>query len=142
MTYTIESEPDGLVVRLSGHISSDEILAANIEGWEHPERDSHRYQLWDLRAVLSVQVEVGDPYILAAMDNAAFGRNAMNKTAVVLTDPAIAALFDEYLATLDVKAMEAQAFENETAARGWLGAPCRSSATCQESSRPFGPARN
>ncbi len=57
MPYETIVEGVGLVFRFRGDVDTKEIMGANAEGWEHPNWQSHRYQIWDYTNVESMTME-------------------------------------------------------------------------------------
>ena len=65
MSYETIDEGAGLVFRFYGDVAIKEIMTANTEGWEHPNWETHRYQIWDYSNVKTMIVEEQESVVVA-----------------------------------------------------------------------------
>jgi hypothetical protein len=120
MPYQIVDEGDGLVLRISGDVSFEEITAANQEGWEHPEWDKHQYQIWDFKKIRTFGVNEEDALLSAYMDNAHTQHTKLIKAAFIADDQTTINILKAYIAGVKSENLEAQIFADETEARKWV----------------------
>ena len=120
MPYEMIDEGIGLVFRFRGDVATKEIMAANTEGWEHPNWQSHRYQIWDYLNVDSMSMDKPDSLAFAKMDSVAFRVSQPIKIAFVTKSQQIIDLCESYAASLDIENMMARTFGDEATARQWL----------------------
>ena len=120
MPYEIIDEGIGLLIRFRGDIATKEIMTANTEGWEHPNWQRHRYQIWDYSNVDSMVMDEPDSVAFAKIDSVAFQNTLPMKICFIAVDKAIIGLCETYSATLDVEESEARVFRDETTARQWV----------------------
>ncbi len=120
MPYEIIDEGIGLVFRFGGNVATKDLMAANAEGWEHPNWQSHRYQIWDYADVETITMEEPDPLLIAKMDSVAFRTTLPMKIAFIANSQQIVDFCESYIASLVIENMEARTFSDEVAARQWL----------------------
>jgi len=120
MPYEMIDEGVGLVFRFRGDIGIEELRTANEEGWEHPNWQNHRYQIWNYLNVDTLSLNVPDSLLFAKMDSVAFQVTLSMKIAFVTNNQQIIAICETYIADIDTEAMEARIFEDEAAARQWI----------------------
>ncbi len=120
MPYEMIDEGIGLVFRFRGDVATKELMAANAEGWEHPNWQTHRYQIWDYSNVETITTEEPDSLLFAKMDSVAFRTTLPMKIAFVSNSEQIIDFCESYIASLDTENMEARTFGDEAAARQWV----------------------
>ncbi len=120
MPYETIDEGIGLVFRFRGDVITKEIMAANTEGWEHPNWQKHRYQIWDYSNVETMIMDEPDSLLFAKMDSAAFQTTLPMKIAFVANSEKIIGLCETYAASLDTENLEARTFGDEATARQWI----------------------
>jgi hypothetical protein len=120
MPYETIDEGGGLVFQFHGDVSTKEIMTANKKGWEHPNWQKHRYQIWNYSSVDSMTMDEPDSLLFAKMDSVAFRTTLPMKIAFVANSKYIIDLCESYAATLETDNMEARTFGDEAAARQWV----------------------
>ncbi len=120
MPYETIDEGIGLVFRFRGDVVTGELMTANKEGWEHPNWQTHRYQIWDYSNVTSMTMEEPDSLLFAKMDSAAFRTTLPMKIAFVTISEKIVDYCETYIESLDTENMEARVFGDEATARQWV----------------------
>ncbi|MFP6743408.1 MAG: hypothetical protein VCD33_17590 [Alphaproteobacteria bacterium] len=118
--YEIIDEGIGLLFRFRGDIATKEIMAANTEGWEHPNWQKHQYQIWDYSGVGVMIMDEPDSLAFAKMDSVAFQNTLPMKIGFIAVSKQIIDLCETYVATLDAEKSEARVFSDEATARQWL----------------------
>ena len=120
MPYETIDEGIGLVFRFRGDVVTEELMTANKEGWEHPNWQTHRYQIWDYSNVETMTMDEPDSLVFAKMDSIAFRATLSMKIAFITNNEHIIDLCESYAASLDTENMEARTFGDEAAARQWV----------------------
>ena len=120
MPYEIIDEGSGLVFRFRGDVITKEIMTANTEGWEHPNWQAHRYQIWDYTNVDTINFDERDSLLFAKMDSVAFQATLPMKITFVAYSEHIIDLCESYIASLETENIEARIFGDEAAARQWV----------------------
>ena len=121
MAYEIIDEGTGLLLRFSGDIATKEIMAANMEAWEHPNWHAHEYQGWDYTKVGTMTMDEPDAHAFAKMDAVAFQSTLPRKIAFVAVSQHIIDICEAYGETLDAEEAESRVFTDEATARQWIG---------------------
>ena len=120
MPYEMIDEGTGLIFRFRGDVTTKEIMAINAKGWEHPNWQTHRYQIWDYSNVETMSMDEPDSLLFAKMDSVAFQNTLPMKIAFIANSKHIIDLCENYAASLETKNMEARTFGDEAAARRWV----------------------
>ncbi len=120
MPHETIDEGIGLVFRFRGDVATKELMAANAEGWEHPNWQAHRYQIWDYSNVETMTMEEPDSLLFAKMDSVAFRTTLPMKIAFVTISEPITDFCETYIESLDTENMEARTFGDEATARQWV----------------------
>lgn len=121
MPYNARFEPNGVLVRWSGHMTSQELLDYMKELQNHERFGQIRYELHDFRPCQSVRFDKADTDFVAALDYA--GSNANHGTimhiAVVAQNPAVEEAVRAYTEPA-LSPYPIRLFPDLEAAREWL----------------------
>ncbi len=120
MPHDMIDEGFGLVCRLRGAITLDEIRATNEQGWEHPSREKHFYHIWDFRDVDALVIDKNDTVVMASIENVAVRSTRRRKTALLATDEQIIELCEKYIEGRRSAGSEIRLFADEAEARKWV----------------------
>ncbi|MCC3860312.1 STAS/SEC14 domain-containing protein [Pseudemcibacter aquimaris] len=121
MPYQITSENRGIYIKLEGVITFKDVRRAAADGWEHENRDSNIYQIWDYRNTFEFEVELLETALAARMDNIAFSNiGIFTKIAVIADLNEIIDKYKSYQKYLDHTLVEANIFKEEEQAREWV----------------------
>ena len=118
MPFSIKKEKSGLFIHLYGDTSMKEIMACNMQTWEHHDNNSHKYHLWDMSEIGSFEGCHEDAILISKMDNHAFSR--MNVLmALVATHPRLLEIANIYKDEVDQDSVRTECFECIKQARKW-----------------------
>lgn len=121
MPHKLLSEDQGLYFSLNGSVTFQDIRFACAEGWEHENRMSNIYQIWDFRKVDKFDMEHLEAVMGARMDNVAFGEiGNFTKIAIVSNRIDIIGKYLVYKGCLDNDIVEADVFSSISDARNWI----------------------
>lgn len=121
MPHKLISEDHGLYFSLSGNVNFREIRFACAEGWEHKNRMSNTYQIWDFEKVDKFEMEHLEAVMGARMDNVAFGEiGNLTKIAIVSNRIDIIGKYLVYKGCLDNEIVMADVFNSVSDARNWI----------------------
>lgn len=122
MPHKIISEEYGLYFSLNGNVNFQDIRFACAEGWEHKNRMSNIYQIWDFQNVDKFDMEHLEAVMGARMDNVAFGEiGNLTKIAIVSNRIDIIGKYLVYKGCLDNDIVMADVFNSIIDARAWIG---------------------
>lgn len=121
MNYEIIWEsPQSVVKRHFGHLTNDDVLAANIEIEADPRFDSLRYVINDFLGCSGATVSAPEVEEVCAIDRSAAITNPKIKIAMVATCPEIVAAANAY-ASHGLTLYQTRVFCCMADARAWLG---------------------
>jgi len=118
MPYQIITEPEGLMIVITGLYSDAEMNEASVKSWEHPNWLHNRYQIVDLTGIEGYSIEQSDVAVMAMKDNIAF-RQIPTKMALIAVDQSIVDLCNVYIDSVKSETMQTQIFPDEASARAW-----------------------
>lgn len=129
MPYTTDWDPNGIRWTFRGHVSAEEIMAANGEFYSDIRSDTARYQIIDAREVTSVEWNPTEIAKMAGFDKGAESTVKDIRVAYLTRDPEIREKLEKYveISRRLESSWEFQGFEDLDAAREWAssGAPAR-----------------
>jgi len=120
--HITEWEPEGILWTYSGHVTADEIMAANMEFYDDLRSELARYQLVDAREVTSLEWDPTEIAKTAAFDKGAEATTVKDvRVAYVTLDPAIRGKIERYadISRQLETSWEFRGFEDLDAARAW-----------------------
>lgn len=121
MPHKLISEDQGLYFSLNGNVTFRDIRFACAEGWEHKNRMSNIYQIWDFQKVDKFDMEHLEAVMGARMDNVAFGEiGNLTKIAIVSNRIDIIGKYLVYKGCLDNDIVKADVFSSVSDARTWI----------------------
>ncbi len=120
MPYVLREEEHGLFMRFWGRPDTSEIFAALSLCWEHPKRETVRYELWDCEDVVGIDAADLDALAFAYMDNANNRRLPSKKFAFITQNADLIAFLEIYRGGIDGSKIAMGIFPTEEEARRWL----------------------
>lgn len=124
MPYTIHWEPRGVVERLVGTITREELENLSRDFYNDERSDSVKYKILDCTGVDAAHINCEDMRHFAAVD---YGGSLSLRTlryAVIINDARQQSLLNQYLKVSEKLGTPwvFQFFQNESEARRWVGA--------------------
>ena len=112
--------PNGLIKRHFGHVTSSEVLAANIQAEADHRFDSLKYVINDFSDCTGLTVLPSVNAEIAAIDNAASASNPNIRIAIVATHPELVSTGNSY-ANNPLTNFTTRVFSSMKEAQSWLG---------------------
>jgi hypothetical protein len=113
-------QPNGLIKRHFGHVTSSEVLAANVQAEADARFDDLNYVINDFRDCTGLTVSPDDIAEIAAIDKAASKTNPHIRIAVVATNSEVLAAATAY-ANDPLTTFTVRLFSSMNDACSWLG---------------------
>ena len=120
MPYVIEWEEKGLYCKFYGRVTGAELIQCNKDIYGDERFDEIRFQLFDMLAIIKLDIGPKDVRIVAACDNAAALTNPKVKCALVAKDENAHILSRLYQNGIKDSPWEGRSFKNISDAREWL----------------------
>jgi hypothetical protein len=122
MPYELAWEPNGVVKRFFGHVTSAELLKAGTDTEGDARFDGYRYVINDFLDCTGFDITTDVVDEIAAIDEAASAINSKIRIAVVATAPEIIAAATQY-ANSPMNVYPTRLFSTQADARSWLALP-------------------
>lgn len=120
MSYQIYTEDKGLYIYLSGDVTFKQIRFASAEGWEHKNRYSNDYQIWDFRNVDAYELKPQEAILSAKMDNLAFSNfGKFTKIAIITERDVIIERYMTFKSHIDKNFLDVEIFKFVGEAQKW-----------------------
>lgn len=120
MSYELFTEDNGLYFHLSDNVTFREIRFACAEGWEHKNKLSNEYQIWDFRDVDNYDLKPQDAILSVKMDNLAFSNfGKFTKIAIITESDVIIERYMSYKTHIDYNFLDLEIFKSVGEARNW-----------------------
>lgn len=120
MTYSLDWEPDGILVRYAGNLGAGELIHATRQIQADGRFDEARYLIHDISEISGHRLSDEGLRELSAINYGAYVSQPNCRIVFVTTDTALAAQLETVLTANDMASYEITCQPTLTAARDWL----------------------